>query len=191
MDKPKCYLCGIKHRDYFTTHQLFNGRWIPVCPACKIYYQEIEKEAKLKGGLISSNSQNGGLHDITGGDKMTKVEKKSEGANFLNREFVEQRGITLLKIESAGEEIEFTNKDKKTGQEKIVKKWQVQVSYDEQKNDDPTVWTMNNTSFNACYELFGDETDKWVGKVLEITIGGEGEMKHIKVDIVRSKKNIK
>ncbi len=49
---------------------------------------------------------------------------------------------------------------------------------------------MNNTSFNACLDLFGDETEKWIGKTVEITIGGEGEMKHIKVDTVRSKKHI-
>lgn len=125
-----------------------------------------------------------------GGDRMTKVERKSEGAGFLNREFVEQRSITALKIENEGESVTFENKDKKTGEMKSVDKWQVKASFDGQKEDDPKVWTMNNTSFNACLDLFGDDTKNWIGKTVEITIGGEGEMRHIKVDMVRTKKNL-
>ena len=121
---------------------------------------------------------------------MPIVEKKSEGGNYLKREFVEAKGVTSLKLENAGEDVSFENKDKKTGEMKTVYKHQCKVSYDGQKEDDPDLWTMNNTSFNACYELFGENTDDWVGKTVEITIGGEGEMKHIKVDIVRSKKNL-
>jgi len=121
---------------------------------------------------------------------MPVVERKAEGNNFLKREFVESKGITTLKIESAGEEVELEFKDPKTGQIKISKRWQLQVSYDTQKDDDPNMWTMNNTSFNACFDLFGKNTDNWVGKKVEITIGGDGEMRHIKVDAVRTKKNL-
>jgi len=95
-----------------------------------------------------------------------------------------------LKIESEGENVTFENKDKKSGEMKSVNKWQVEASFDGQKEDDPKVWTMNNTSFNACLDLFGDDTKDWIGKTVEITIGGEGEMRHIKVDIVRTKKNL-
>ena len=120
---------------------------------------------------------------------MTKVERKSEGSNYLKHKFVTERGVTSLKIENAGKDVEFTNTGK-DGKEVITHKWQVEVSYEGQNEGDPNVWTMNNTSFNACLDLFSDETDKWVGKTVEITIGGEGEMKHIKVDTVRTKKNL-
>lgn len=121
---------------------------------------------------------------------MPVTEKKIEGGNFLKREFVEEQGITSLKIKNAGKDVPFDNKDKKTGEIKTVHKWQVDVSYDGQKESDPHTWTMNNTSFNACWEMFGKNTDDWVGKIVEITISGDGEMRHIKVDTVRTKKNL-
>ena len=165
---------------------LYDGCMVPACVICHVM---IEKDKKI--------AQERGLYDpskitrITerGGDRMTKVERKSEGGNYLKHKFVTEEGITALKIENAGNDVEFTNTNKK-GEEVTVHKWQLDVSYDGQKEGYPNVWTMNNTSFNACIDLFGDETEKWIGKIVENTIGGEGEMKHIKVDTVRSKKHL-
>jgi len=159
-------------------------------PSCGVCFQRMEEGKKI--------AQERGLYDaskitrniIQGGDRMPIVEKKSEGGNYLKRKFVETRGVTSLKIANSGEEISFDIKDNSTGEPKTVKKWQLKVSYDGQKEDDPNLWTMNNTNFNACFDLFGKNTDDWVGKTVEITLGGEGEMKHIKVDVVRSKKHL-
>ena len=161
---------------------LADGCMVPACGVCYVMVENGKKIAQERGYYDPNK--------IRGGDRMPIVEKKSEGGNYLKREFVEARGVTSLKLESAGEDVSFENKDKKTGDMKTVYKHQCKVSYDGQKEDDPDLWTMNNTSFNACFELFGKNTDDWVGKTVEITVGGEGEMKHIKVDIVRSKKNL-
>ena len=160
---------------------LADGCTVPACTGCHEMIDKGKKILQEKGEYYAN--------PIRGGDSMTKVEKKSEGGNYLKREFVEQREITSLKIETEGESVEFENKDK-NGEMKKVSKWQIGVSYDGQKDDDPNVWTMNNTSFNACIDLFEDDTAKWIGKTVDITIGGEGEMKHIKVDVVRSKKRL-
>jgi len=159
---------------------------VPVCGVCLALYQKNYKIAQERGLFDTHDTNN----MLGGGDNMTKVERKSEGGNYLKQQFVTANFITALKIENAGSSVEFTNTDKK-GNDVTVSKWQVEVSYEGQKEGDPNVWTMNNTSFNAVLDLFGDETEKWIGKVVEITIGGEGEMKHIKVDSVRSRKNLK
>ncbi len=157
--------------------------------ACGVCYAMVEKGKKLAEARGFYDGKYDTNKNVSGGDNMTKVERKSEGGNYLKHKFVTEKGITTLKIENAGIEVEFTNTDK-DGKSKTVHKWQIEVSYDGQKEGDPNVWTMNNTSFNACLDLFGDETEKWIGKTMEITIGGEGEMKHIKVDTVRSKKHL-
>ena len=173
-----CYFCNKEKKWKDVT--LADGCAVPACGVC---YSMMEKGRKL--------AQERGYYDHNkmGGDRMTKVERKSEGGNYLKHKFVTEEGITALKIENAGDDVVFTNTNKK-GEEVTVHKWQLEVSYDGQKEKDPNVWTMNNTSFNACLDLFGDETEKWIGKTVEITIGGEGEMKHIKVDTVRSKKHL-
>lgn len=174
----KCYFCHLKIR--WKDVVLADGCTVGACPICFVMVEDGKKIAKERG--YDANT-------VRGGDYMTKVERKSEGGNYLKHKFVSENGVTALKIENAGNDIEFTNTNKK-GEEVTVHKWQLEVSYDGQKEGDPNVWTMNNTSFNACLDLFGDETEKWIGKVVEITIGGEGEMKHIKVDTVRSKKHL-
>ena len=178
--RSTCYFCNKKLRWKDIT--LADGCQVPACGDC---YSMVVKGRKIaeERGLYDPNK-------IRGGESMTKVERKSEGAGFLNREFVEENGITALKIESEGENVTFENKNKKTGEMKSVHKWQVQASFDGQKENDPNVWTMNNTSFNSCIDLFGDDTKNWIGKSVEITIGGEGEMRHIKIDMLRTKKNL-
>jgi hypothetical protein len=160
---------------------LADGCRVPACRDCL---------AGIEGGRRVAEER--GLYDaneIRGGDYLTRVEKKSEGGIFLKQKFVETKGITSLKIKNSGEEVTFENKNKK-GEMTVAHKWQVKVSYDGMTEGDPNLWTMNNTSFNACIELFGNETNNWVGKTVEISIGGEGDMKNIQVDTIRSKKNL-
>ncbi len=163
-----------------------DGCAIPACGDCYSMIEKGKKLAEARGLYDSTNYPN---KNVSGGDKMTKVKRKSEGGNYLKHKFVTEKGVTALKIDNAGIEVDFINTNKK-GEEVVIHKWQLEVSYDGQKEGDPNIWTMNNTSFNACLDLFGDETEKWIGKTVEITIGGDGEMKHIKVDTVRSKKHL-
>ena len=181
MDKPKCYLCGTEHKDYFKKHQLFDGRWVSVCSTCKIYYDTIEEEAKRRG-LISSNSRKG-LQNEKGGDKM-KVEKGSTGGNNLKVEFIQERKITSLKVTDEGEMVTYeAKKEGETSSTKLV----VGVSYEGQKSVDPEKWSLNNKSRNSLIDIWGDDTKDWVGKTAEISLSGDGEYKHIVVDTLRTK----
>jgi len=112
-----------------------------------------------------------------------KVEKVSDSQDFLKAKFVQEHKITELKIEN-GESFQFVTfegKDGKPDQQKL----QCEIIYNGKGKEDPSKWTMNNKSRNALVDAWGDNTDKWVGKIIPITIAGEGEMTHILVDKLR------
>lgn len=112
-----------------------------------------------------------------------KVDKVSEGGNYLKAKFVEDHKITELQITDARtiEIVTFKGKDGKPDQDKI----QCEINFKDQGKEDPSVWTMNNKSRNALIEAWGGDTDKWINKKIPITLGGSGEMRHILVDGMR------
>lgn len=110
------------------------------------------------------------------------VEKVKDGS-YITREFVEERQITLFTIENEGEIVTF-EREKGGSVEKIS----LGVSYEDQRDDDPKTWTMNNKSRNAIIDLFGSETKNWVGRKVEIKIEGSKEYRHIAVDMIRTRR---
>jgi hypothetical protein len=114
---------------------------------------------------------------------MMKVDKVSEGGNYLKPKFVKENKITELQITDARsiEMITFPGKDGKADTHKI----QCEVSYKGIGKEDPSVWTMNNKSRNVLIEAWKNDTDNWVNKTIPITISGSGEMEHILVDSMR------
>ncbi len=113
-----------------------------------------------------------------------KVEKGNIGGNNLKVEFIQERKITSLKITDEGEMV--TYEAKKEG-DKASTKLVVGVSYEGQGKEDPNRWSLNNKSRNALIDIWGDDTENWVGKTVEITISGDGDYKHIIVDSLRTK----
>jgi hypothetical protein len=112
-----------------------------------------------------------------------KVDKVSEGGNFLKIKFVKENKITELQITDAirVEIVTFAGKEGKPDTHKI----QCEVSYKNQEKEDPNIWTLNSKSRNALIDAWGDNTDNWVNKKIPITLGGSGEMEHILVDSMR------
>ncbi len=155
--------------------QLADGCYVPACGVC---YCVMEKGKKL--------AQERGVYDpnkIRGGDKM-KVEKGNIGGNNIKVEFIQERKITSLKITDEGEMV--TYEAKKEG-DKASTKLVVGVSYENQGKEDPSKWSLNNKSRNALIDIWGDDTENWIGKTAEITITGDGDYKHIVVDTLRTK----
>lgn len=112
-----------------------------------------------------------------------EVTKSAEGGNYLKAKFCKENKITELQITDARTitEVTFEGKDGKPAQTKI----QCDITYKDQGKDDPSSWTMNNKSKNIIIDAWGGDTDKWVNKVIPITLGGSGEMEHILVDAMR------
>ena len=112
-----------------------------------------------------------------------KVEKVSEGGDFLKAKFVQEHKITELQIvdKESFQHVTFEGKDGKPDQQKI----QCDVTYKNQGKEDPFKWTMNNKSRNILIVAWGDETNNWVDKKIPISIAGDGEMTHILVDKLR------
>jgi len=154
---------------------LADGCNVPACGDC---FTSVMKGKKLaeERGLYDPNK-------IRGGDRM-KVEKGNVGGNNLKVEFIQEKKITSLKITDEGEMV--TYEAKKEG-EKASTKLVVGVSYEGQGKEDPNRWSLNNKSRNALIDIWGDDTENWVGKVAEITISGDGDYKHIVVDTLRTK----
>jgi len=119
---------------------------------------------------------------------MKVIKPKIGTGGYLKAPYIIEHKITELKILGDAEEVTFTGKNK-AGEEEEMTKVQLTVSYEgyEDKKDMPNKWTLNNTALAALIDIWDDDTDKWVGKIASITIGGEGEMKHIKVDTLRTK----
>jgi hypothetical protein len=114
---------------------------------------------------------------------MMQVEKASIGGDYLKAKFVEENKITELQITDARtiEIVTFKGKDGKPDQDKI----QCEVTYKGQGKEDPSSWTMNNKCRNALIDAWGPDTDNWVNKAIPISMGGDGEMRHILVDELR------
>jgi len=113
-----------------------------------------------------------------------KVEKGNTGGNNLKVEFVQERKITSLKVTDEGEMVTYeAKKEGETASTKLV----VGVSFEGQKDGDPNKWSLNNKSRNALIDIWGDDTEKWIDKVAEISISGDGDYKHIIVDTLRTK----
>ncbi len=113
-----------------------------------------------------------------------KIEKGNTGGNNLKVTDVNEKRITSLKITDEGEM--KTYEGEKEG-DKSTTKLIIGVEYTDMKTGDPDKWSMNNKSRNALIDIWGDDTEKWVGKTAEISISGEGEFKHIVVDTLRTK----
>ena len=127
-----------------------------------------------------------GLYDpnkIRGGDRM-KVEKGNTGGNTLKVADVVEKKLTKLKITDEGEM--KTYEGEKEG-DKSTTKLVVGISYEGQNKGDPTKWSMNNKSRNALIDIWGDDTENWIGKEAEIQLEGTGEYRHIVVDTLRTK----
>lgn len=113
-----------------------------------------------------------------------KVEKGNTGGSNLKVEFVQERKITSLKITDEGEMVTY---DAKKEGESPVTKLVIGVLYEGQKDEDPKRWGLNNKSRNALIDIWGDDTENWIGKTAEISISGDGDYKHIIVDTLRTK----
>jgi len=171
--KKTCYFCNLKLR--WKDIQLADGCYVPACGEC---FARMEKGKKI--------AQERGLYDpnqVRGGDRM-KVEKGNTGANTIKVEFVLEKKITSMKIKDEGEMV--TYEAKKAG-DSASTKLVIGVSYDGQSDGDPTKWSMNNKSRNALIDIWGDDTNDWIGKTAEISTSGDGEFKHIVVDTLRTK----
>ncbi len=114
-----------------------------------------------------------------------QVEKSAEGGEFLKASFVKENKITELKLDDASsmKYVTFEGKDGKDEQIKL----QGHVTFSGQGKEDPDTWTMNNKCKNAIIDAWGENTDKWIDKVIPISLGGEGAMTHIIVDALRIK----
>ncbi len=132
-------------------------------------------------------AQQRGLYDpnvsIRGGDRM-KVEKGNTGGNSLKVADVMEKKLTKLKITDEGEM--KTYEGEKEG-DKTTTKLLIGISYEGQTKSDPSQWSMNNKSRNALIDIWGDDTEEWIGKEAEISLSGDGEFKHIVVDTLRTK----
>lgn len=112
-----------------------------------------------------------------------KVDKAEIGGDFLKAKFVKENKITELQIvnKESIKFVTFEGKDNKPDVQKI----QCEVTYKNQGKEDPSQWTMNQKCRNAIIDAFGEDSDKWIDKVIPINIAGEGEMTHILVDELR------
>ncbi len=109
--------------------------------------------------------------------------EKQQGKN-VKASFVEDKGISILTIKDEGELITYdAQKDGGDPVTKLV----VGVTFDGQSKNDPKKWSMNAKSQNALIDKWGTNTEKWIGKDVEIKTEGEGEFKHISVDTLRTK----
>lgn len=115
-----------------------------------------------------------------------KVEKGATGGNNLKVKHVLEKKITKLKITDEGEMITYQPKEgdkNQTASTKLV----IGISYEDMQDGDPDKWSMNNTSRNSLIDIYGDDTEKWVGKEPEIQLEGTGEYRHIVIDNLRTK----
>ena len=107
--------------------------------------------------------------------------EKVEIGNFLTAGFVRERRVTTLRVTDAGTMVTFEQKGRS------VEKISLGIEYEGMKGEDPNTWTLNNKSRNALIDIFGNDTAKWVGRVVEINLDGSGEYEHITVDTMRTR----
>jgi len=172
--RKTCYFCNKNKRWKDVT--LADGCMLPACGDCFAWIVKGRKIAEERGHYDPNRK-------IRGGDRM-KVEKGNTGGNTLKVADVIEKKITSLKITDEG--YMKTYDGEKEG-DKSSTKLVIGVSYENKRDGDPTEWSMNNKSRNALIDIWGDDTETWIGKVAEISISGDGEFKHIVVDTLRTK----
>jgi len=114
-----------------------------------------------------------------------KAEKQSEGGKYLKVAYVEENKITELKIIGEIDTVEFNQK--KDGKDIVVVKYQAEVTYEGITDESPNIWTMNHPSSNVLIDAWGEDTDEWLHKPIPLTLSGDGEYRHFKVDELRIK----
>ena len=160
-----------------------DGCMVPACGVCYAMVENGRKLAQERGhydaSKIARNNENGG-------DRM-KIPRGNPGGNYIDVKEAEKQGLTSLKILDEGELDTYTPKDGDDG--KPSTKLVVKVSYEGQTDKDPQHWKMNDKCRNALIDLWTDETEKWIGKIVEISFSGEPAYRHIVVDTLRTKKD--
>lgn len=171
----KCYFCGGIEKVIPQKRKLYNGKMVEQCLHCFKCIETGLKTAKERE-LYDANS-------IGGGDIM-KVEKDVIGGDFLKAGYVKEHKIPELLIISDAEIAKFKDKE---GVETEKLQFKIQYEGYQENKGMPDIWTLNGKSKNALIDAWGDDTDNWKGKPIPITLAGDGEYVHIKVDELRIK----
>ena len=166
-----CYFCGTAEKIVPQKRMIWNGQMVLQCVHCFKCLEEGLDIARFDANFIR------------GGESMVKVEKDATGGNFLKAGYVKEHKISELILVSGPEIAEF----EKDG--KVTRKLQFKINYEgfAENKGMPDIWTLNSKSKNTLFDVWGNETDNWLGKKVEIGLGGEGEMTHILVDPLRTK----
>ena len=114
---------------------------------------------------------------------MVIVERQEDAGDYLKAAFVIKENITYVTIINAGEITTYTPKDTGVPVEKLCLGITIQEA---SVKEAPTKWTLNNSSHNALFDLFGKDTQKWVDKKIEITTQSTGKIDYITVDKART-----
>ena len=179
--KNICYFCNTNSRWKDIT--LADGCDVPACGIC---FASITKDKKLAEERGNYDPSKIARIIAKGGDRM-KIPRGETSGDNIKVDFVEERGITTLEILNEGELDTYTPKE--DSGDKPTTRLLVEISYDDQKPTDPKHWRMNNKSRNSLIDIFGDDTEKWIGKKIEISLTGDDKYRNISVDILRTKKD--
>ena len=97
-----------------------------------------------------------------------QIEKvQTGGMPYLNKKIVNEGGVKVVTITSIPELVDTEYEGKKSQK--------LQCTCDTQVLDPTQVlWQMNNTTQNFLIDKFGDETEKWVGKAIELAVKQAG-----------------
>lgn len=165
--------------------QLADGCFVPICTPCQSMIQEGRELASSRG-----HHKPDAIFKSRGGESV-KIEKgNTGGGNNIKAKDMEAMRVTQLTIVDEGEMVTFTPKRKEGDKEdpKPTTKLIIGVTYKGIRDGDPTRWALNNKSRNALIDLWGDDTEKWIGKTADITYAGESEYRHIIVDDIRTQR---
>jgi len=91
---------------------------------------------------------------------------------------VKEKGITVLKIITEPRDVDGD----------FGKKLECKVTYDGIREGSPNQWSMNKKSRNALIDKFGNDTLKWVGKLIPIETATTEKGRAIYVDEIELKK---
>ena len=174
----QCYFCGSSEKIVPQKRKLWNYTMVKQCISC---FKNLEVGLKIarEKGVVFANEIRGGERE-----NMVKVEKDPIGGDFLKAEFVREHKIPELLIVSDAEIATFTDKK---GNETQKLQFKIQYEGFQENKGMPDTWTLNSKSKNALVDAWGPETDDWKGKPIPITLAGDGEYVHIKVDEIRIK----
>ena len=182
--RNKCYFCGdVPYGTDSFKHsvELWDGRCVGCCVYCHGMITDFQNTT-VEGKHHTANQSQ--VRWTGGENRELKIEKGEVGSSNIKVAFVLERRIMRFTITDEG--LLKTYEGRNPG-DKPVEKLILGIKYDGQRAGDPTTWALNNKSRNALIDIFGDQTEKWVGKVVEINISGEGEFKHLIIDQVRTK----